>query len=152
MVLIYVWAFEQKRDDRSSAYLKGAAATDAETDSDRWPEVTETDTGAETLCCGPMHRLDIHRSRHEFRQQELLVPWMQQDKYKSKAPPEQEAEAEVAQNDSHLQQRRRLLRYYHVFRESELETLCASVSTCQLVRAFYEQGNWCVLLRKSRVN
>lgn len=39
-------------------------------------------------------------------------------------------------------------RYYHMFEEGELELLCAQVDEVCVEKSYYDQGNWCVILRK----
>jgi alkylated DNA repair protein alkB homolog 8 len=39
-------------------------------------------------------------------------------------------------------------RYYHMFEEGELELLCAQVADACIEKSYYDQGNWCVILRK----
>lgn len=39
-------------------------------------------------------------------------------------------------------------RYYHIFREGELEGLCGRVEDCNIINSYYDEGNWCVELKK----
>lgn len=39
-------------------------------------------------------------------------------------------------------------RYYHVFQSGELEYLCSLVSSLTVVRSYYDQGNWCVVVER----
>lgn len=39
-------------------------------------------------------------------------------------------------------------RYYHIFKEGELEALCSSIDSCHVLRSYYDQGNWCVVITK----
>ncbi|KAJ8675399.1 hypothetical protein QAD02_011185 [Eretmocerus hayati] len=68
--------------------------------------------------------LPIHENRTEFSHTDVLVPW------KRKGGGE-------------------FLRYYHVFEDGELENLCFDVPSTGVEDVYYDQGNWCVVLRKS---
>lgn len=39
-------------------------------------------------------------------------------------------------------------RYYHVFKEGELDSLVAQVDDVEMVKVTYEKANWCVVFRK----
>ena len=39
-------------------------------------------------------------------------------------------------------------RYYHLFRQGELEGLAAEVPGASVVEAFYDKSNWCIVLRR----
>lgn len=68
--------------------------------------------------------LHIHQNRTPFSQQEMLVP------FKSKE-----------QGIEHL-------RYYHLFRENELEGLFSDIPGVTIKKSFYDQGNWCAIVVK----
>uniref|UniRef100_A0A0M3ILZ5 Methyltransf_11 domain-containing protein n=1 Tax=Ascaris lumbricoides TaxID=6252 RepID=A0A0M3ILZ5_ASCLU len=67
-------------------------------------------------------RLRVHEGQ-DFTQQDMLVPWQNADG-------------------------QRFLRYYHLFVAGELEELCNRISTCEIERSLYEEGNWITILRK----
>lgn len=75
-------------------------------------------------------KLHFHVNRTQFQQQDLLVPWQLK---KSKKSP---------QNGNTFH------RFYHVFTEGELETLCSDVGNCRILNSYYDQGNWAVVLEK----
>ena len=41
-----------------------------------------------------------------------------------------------------------LYRYYYVFKENELDTLCNKIYNIKIINSFYEHGNWCIILEK----
>ena len=41
-------------------------------------------------------------------------------------------------------------RFYHVFRENELEDLIAEIKNVKIIESFYDFGNWGVIIDKSR--
>ena len=73
-------------------------------------------------CC-----LSVHKNRTHFQQQDILVPWERKDEDSNKTC---------------------FHRYYHVFKEGELEEMCGRIEECQLVNRYYDQGNWAVVLEK----
>ena len=40
-------------------------------------------------------------------------------------------------------------RFYHVFREHELDELVASIADCRIVDSYYDHANWCVVVEKT---
>ena len=38
-------------------------------------------------------------------------------------------------------------RYYHVFKQGELETLCSQFNV-KVVKSYYDEGNWCIIFQK----
>ncbi|XP_076446185.1 tRNA (carboxymethyluridine(34)-5-O)-methyltransferase ALKBH8-like [Babylonia areolata] len=88
--------------------------------------------------------LQVHVNRTEFKQQDMLVPWQ------LKTPrnrDHQAAAAAAASGDG--REKQTFHRFYHVFRQGELEALCCEVAGCIIRRSYYDQGNWCVVLQKS---
>ncbi|VDK83864.1 unnamed protein product [Litomosoides sigmodontis] len=67
-------------------------------------------------------RLRVHEGR-EFTQSDMLVPFQNADGS-------------------------RFLRYYHLFRDFELEDLMHDVGGCVVEKYFYEQGNWIAYIKK----
>lgn len=76
-------------------------------------------------------KLPIHENRTEFKFQDMLVPWKLKESKQSQ------------QIDPPI-----FLRYYHVFQEGELEQLCTKIEGIIVKKSFYDQGNWCVILKK----
>ena len=42
------------------------------------------------------------------------------------------------------------LRYYHVFKEGELDNMIKSVPDVEIIKSYWEMGNWVILARKLR--
>ncbi|XP_072040234.1 tRNA (carboxymethyluridine(34)-5-O)-methyltransferase ALKBH8-like [Amphiura filiformis] len=88
--------------------------------------------------------LPIHKNRTQFVQPDLLVPWhLKIKKDTSQGSPSKDltAQNEAAQSVVYH-------RYYHVFKEGELEKLCLCVGDTEVVSSYYDQGNWCVVFKK----
>lgn len=77
----------------------------------------------------PSTMLPVHENRTNFKHANVFVPW----KTKSNTP----------NSDT-------FLRFYHVFKEGELEALCSQISDITICRKFYDQGNWCVEFKKEK--
>ncbi|XP_011311375.1 alkylated DNA repair protein alkB homolog 8 [Fopius arisanus] len=67
--------------------------------------------------------LPVHENRTNFSHSDVLVPW------KRKGGGE-------------------FLRYYHVFEEEEFVELCKGLCESVIERIYYDQGNWCTILKK----
>ncbi len=128
--LIYVWARNQRQTKAPSSYLKqkrrGAEEASSETFSHsvRIPQLDQNSAENGRLS------LPVHVNRTQFKHDDVLVPW--------KLKPNAGLSAE------------NFLRFYHVFDEGELEKLCLHVENVHVVTSYYDQGNWCVQLEKSR--
>ncbi|XP_036149316.1 alkylated DNA repair protein alkB homolog 8 isoform X2 [Monomorium pharaonis] len=116
--LIYVWAMEQRKNSTDSLYLKYGKKNSQK-------EVEKIDrSGINHERISECHlTLPIHENRTNFAHSDMLVPW----KKKS---------GEC------------FLRYYHVFREGELTKLCTEIPAAVIKEVYYDQGNWCVFLKK----
>lgn len=73
-------------------------------------------------------KLPIHQNRTPFTDQEMLVPFTSSGSTKSNVEPN--------------------LRYYHLFKEGELENMIRDNEKANLLDSFYDQGNWCVIVSK----
>lgn len=58
------------------------------------------------------------------------------------------AKKENDENQADKSEPKVYLRFYHVFENSELESLLNLVPNTRIVESFYEQGNWCVVFEK----
>lgn len=101
------------------------------------------------------------KSKRTFESQDVLVPWQLQDTFtKSKeegnsAPIGKE---ETGGNENNCEAlvnttpgnntTKIFQRYCHVYKEGELEELCARLPECQVVETGWDKGNWFVKLRK----
>lgn len=86
--------------------------------------------------------LQVHVNRTQFQEQDMLVPW----KLKGQKTSDFKEPLSCASNvfeDPQL-----FHRYYHVFRQGELEALCKRVPDCDVRKSYHDQGNWCVVLEK----
>lgn len=121
--LIYVWAKDQAKNNEKSSYLKQDRKNRKESEEYAFSDDTKTRTVLnETL------NLPVHTNRKQFQHQDVLVPW----KLKNET---------LVENNT-------FLRYYHVFEENELEDLCKKISGVEISNSYYDQGNWCVLIKK----
>ena len=72
--------------------------------------------------------LPIHKNRNNFAEQDMFVPW----KNKSKCD-----------ENTHY-------RFYHVFKEGELNNLFLSVGGCSIVDSYHDNGNWATIVQKDK--
>ncbi|CAG0881960.1 unnamed protein product [Darwinula stevensoni] len=114
MLLVYVWAREQKRDQKDSSYLKKDRGKSSEGEVE-FREFQGPD--------GMTVALPLHVNGTEFQHSDVLVPW--------------------------TSKMGTTYRYYHVFVEGELPALCEEVPQLTIVQSYYDEGNWCVLAKKS---
>lgn len=121
-----MWAKEQCKNQNLSTYLKQNKTNKQKLES--------TNEENKKFCVETIDiSLPIHKNRSNFIHNDLLVPW------KLNRKKEQENEPEIH------------LRYYHVFEECELKSLCEQIQNCKVVDYYYDQGNWCVILEKTQI-
>lgn len=119
--LIYVWAKQQIKDDEKSTYIKQ--------DRKNWKgDATNEDQENEKILDGLS--LPVHTNRTNFNHRDILVPWKLKDR------------------SSDPKDTKTFLRFYHVFEEGEIEKLCLRIKGVEVVEGYYDQGNYCVRLRK----
>ncbi|KAM6157700.1 tRNA (carboxymethyluridine(34)-5-O)-methyltransferase ALKBH8 [Rhynchocyon petersi] len=164
--LIYVWAMEQEYNKQKSKYLKGNRPNQAkrkELSSDAslqglFTEQTPDVGNHNSARCGSsvsdlqegdsnssqvIHsQLPIHINRTSFHSQDLLVPWHLKGK-SGKDRPAEPCDTVRSRDPGPV-----LHRYYHMFCEGELETACQTLSNVSVLKSYYDQGNWCVVLQK----
>jgi alkylated DNA repair protein alkB family protein 8 len=149
--LIYVWAKEQERQKTQSSYLKQDRKNrkkGCDSELKYGQQYNDASISTDTTikeASGQIPSLPIHTNRTQFQHQDLLVPW----KLKLGGKAELDKKTEES---SHLERSSQevptFYRYYHVFEEGELELLCSSVKGAKVVRSYYDQGNWCIVLEK----
>lgn len=120
--LIYVWAKDQNMNNNKTTYLK----------QDRKNRKKDAPIYREQEQINEINEfsLPVHTNRSQFKHNDVLVPW----KLKNK--------------ESHNITTNLFLRYYHVFEENELENLCRTINNIKIIRSYYDEGNWCILLQK----
>lgn len=132
--LIYVWAKNQEADFRKSSYLRQNKENNRriskKSDGNEEKKKETKEVQIEKLNDGIT--LPVHTNRTQFAHQDVLVPW----KLKGKSQVQSNDETKI------------FLRYYHVFNEGELETICKEVTSIRVIKSYYDQGNWCVIFEK----
>nr|DBA32521.1 TPA: hypothetical protein GDO54_000305 [Pyxicephalus adspersus] len=129
--LIYVWAMEQEYNKKKSKYLK-----ESKSSNEQLPLSSKADSNHEGNS-----KLPVHTNRTAFDSQDLLVPWHLKPKCQSK-------NSEASTGEEQLVLSNVYHRYYHVFREGELEALCRKLQDVTVQHTYHDQGNWCVILEK----
>ncbi|KAH9391604.1 Alkylated DNA repair protein alkB 8 [Tyrophagus putrescentiae] len=119
--LIYVWAFEQRRKEDGVE----SRYIEKKKDGRRFEE----NRGG-------------GQSGTQFRQQDLFVPWKRGVNKEKKKEQEDTSSSEPSST---------ALRFYHVFKEGELEALLSRLGhLITTERLFYDQGNWCAVIKRNR--
>lgn len=132
--LVYVWAFEQELRGTKSSYIKQkydlkpedikcvpVELGESNGPGKSEPSNDETDRNATKL-------MPIHYNGTKFKHQNCFVPW----KKKNQDLPLEETD----------------LRFYHLFKEGELDELLGRLNDVQIMDSFYDNGNWAVKFRK----
>ncbi|XP_039081190.1 alkylated DNA repair protein alkB homolog 8-like, partial [Hyaena hyaena] len=164
--LVYVWAMEQEYKKKKSKYLRENRMSPRKGEEIRrgtsGPQVSVAqppDPGRPGPARGlsslsdfqqgernsrdvTKSQLPVHTNRTSFHSQDLLVPWHLKGK-PGKDQPAEPGGAGGSHGPSPV-----FHRFYHVFREGELEAACRALSDVRVLRSCYDQGNWCVILEK----
>ena len=148
--LIYAWAKEQDKDDIPSSYLKQGNSNSRDVTGDNLEASKQEKCNTQFPLVLP-----VHKNRTNFEYTDLLVPWktkIHEADCESQAKNISENSYDPSQINEAVQCDRSKIfhRYYHVFSEGELENLVLSVPNLQIVNSYYDQGNWCVIFKKSK--
>ncbi|XP_012629167.2 tRNA (carboxymethyluridine(34)-5-O)-methyltransferase ALKBH8 isoform X1 [Microcebus murinus] len=164
--LVYVWAMEQEYKKQKSKYLRGNRISQEkkeEINSDASvqglhveqmpdmgtqdsvssvPSINDSQEGGCDSRKVTNSKLPVHTNRTTFHSQDVLVPWHLRGNPNKDKPVE--PLGPVGSHDPSPV----FHRYYHVFREGELEAACQTLSNVSILQSYYDQGNWCVILQK----
>lgn len=169
--LVYVWAFEQDLGGKSK-YLKDSkirkkteilSAADSVKEvsqtcsvklevSNSQPVVLATDDcdsilrkgdakpgDDSSICELKTDNLVVHTNKTHFEQQDVLVPWHLKNKERQKSASHDKKENQTA-TVYH--------RFYHVYKCEELENDWKTVGGVEIIKNYYDNGNWCTVVRK----
>lgn len=76
--------------------------------------------------------IQVHINRTPFKEQDLLIPF------------------KIGRGRDPIEQQVQHLRYYHLFRKDELESLTENmVPRLEVLQSYYDCGNWCVIFRRN---
>jgi len=136
-ILLSVWALEQNFDQLN---LDSGNCQDNKTSSEEIDRlltsesvVSPQETEMVPSSQSSRERIEVSEGRYEFQQQDLLIPWHKKSTNKC------EGEVEKVYH-----------RFYHVFKQGELQSLCEDVANVELSQLYFDKGNWCVILKKIR--
>ncbi|XP_066537011.1 alkylated DNA repair protein alkB homolog 8 isoform X2 [Hoplias malabaricus] len=145
--LIYVWAKEQEFNKQKSKYLKVNKSQEEEEEEDSGipaERVCESVSEEKNEGKNSDTKLSIHTNRTGFVSQDLLVPWHLKNDLKTCFTGASKDKTAAAKSS------RVFHRFYHVFQQGELEDLCSLVKNAMVLESYYDQGNWCVVLKKTQ--
>lgn len=115
-LFIQVWSYEQEID-KDNPYLKGNRLKDSNDDSSK-----------KEICLEQTLNIPIHKNRTPFAQQDLLVPFNLKQKNEKSVINQQ------------------YLRYYHLFKAEELDSLINQTPNTKILESYYDRGNWCTVV------
>lgn len=149
-ILVYVWALEQNLDESAGTICElDEAGKNSANDNERCSNLNDSNRVCNEECvssCKPRECLDnrndchieVSEGRNVFQQQDLLVPWHLKEKQKT----------ENKDTVGEKKESKVFHRFYHVFKQGEIEDLCSRVNNVSIERVYYDRGNWCVILKK----
>ncbi len=152
-------------DTRTINTLGSSRTSSCDTEALKADDTSETSTQEIQECTGNSAvsrddsvKLKVNASRNVFEQQDLLIPWH----YRGQKSCVNSSKKLACAVDKHMieQDEQELKstgedkvpkvyqRFYHVFKENELEEECRKLDDISVVRCYYDKGNWCVELEK----
>lgn len=123
-LLVQVWAYEQDIEQDNPYIKRNCPAVGRDSGSSQGDVLTTTDGT----------RIPIHKNRTPFKNQDVMVPF----KTKSKS-------SDGGQTGECSSQ---FLRYYHVFKRNELNSMIEKVPDVVILDSHHDRGNWCVIAGK----
>lgn len=118
--LVQVWSFEQELE-RDNPYLKSKARL-------------KSTSPPRELTIEDEIKLPIHKNRTPFTNQDMLVPF--------------QTKVNTSPDQPGTQQSEQKFRYYHVFKEGELDSMIGQIPRATLIESYYDRGNWCSVIGK----
>ena len=124
--------------------------------SESGAEKTDVFQKENSASCTTRTSLKVNSSRAKFEQQDLLVPWHHRgQKTKNEVEHGEFATDSEQSNVSSTEQSspgkvRVFQRFYHVLKECELVNDCMKLENISVLRSYYDRGNWCVELEKTK--
>lgn len=147
--LVYVWAFEQELRGAKSSYIKqkydwkledtkcvpvelgesnGSGCNERNDQKDSSNEPADRPDGQSSDEQNTTKLMPIHYNGTKFKHQNCFVPWKKKNQ-----------DLPLEQTD---------LRFYHLFKEHELDDLLGQLEDVQILDSFYDNGNWAVKFKK----
>ena len=127
--LVQVWSFEQQLE-KDNPYLKKQVNTLDLPPEDRVPKQFEVNSEI---------KLPIHMNRTPFVGQDVLVPFHAKSSVSSNQALKHEKDSSSSPS----------LRYYHVFKQGELDAMFKKIPAISILQSYYDRGNWCVVIGKA---
>ncbi|CAG9819620.1 unnamed protein product [Phaedon cochleariae] len=121
--LIYVWAKDQFKGSKKSSYIKQDRKNRIESTEN---ESMSHESNKEMTVLDGIS-LPVHVNRTQFKHQDVLVPWKLKGDNKEKDV---------------------FLRYYHVFEENELRSLCKRMPNVAVIKSYYDQVSYAEVFNK----
>ncbi|XP_057291456.1 alkylated DNA repair protein alkB homolog 8-like [Hydractinia symbiolongicarpus] len=142
-ILVYVWALEQNLNESVGTIceLDGAgknSTNENECCSNLNEECVSSSKPKECEDNSNDCHIEVSEGRNVFQQQDLLVPWHLKENQKT----------ENKNTAGEKKENKVFHRFYHVFKQGEIEDLCSRVNNVSIERVYYDRGNWCVILKK----
>lgn len=132
-LLVQVWSYEQELE-RNNPYLN---PNKMRSDKD---ETCPTNSMQVGEC-----KIPIHKNRTPFSHQDLLVPFSVKRSQSNSSSSMEASGTKEAHCD-----KTQYFRYYHVFKQNELESLVSDIPNATLVESYYDKGNWCSIIKKKK--
>ena len=140
-ILIYVWAFEQdgKKFTQQDVLIPWHLQfkwEDSEKISNLLAEKSETGS-------------NVGEGSQKGTKSEVS------EKEEEKKEEKREGSVKDGEDDCHVNEAKKTVvykRYYHMFKNGELEDLIKEIPELEIEESFYDHANWCVKLRKKTGN
>ena len=138
LILVYVWALEQDSEEKEAVF-GGVEESKISNPSDNRMENLnlndrESSENGQSKSSNENDKqyIQVAEGRNSFQQQDLLVPWHLKN----------------SNNKDPYQEEHVFHRFYHVFKQGELETLCRKIPNVKVRDLYLDCGNWCIILEK----
>lgn len=78
----------------------------------------------------------FEQKRKKYDEQDVMIPWHLQKRF------------EIGQNTTDNSETKVLQRYYHLFKEGELEGIISNIPNLKLLESYWDVDNWYILVEK----
>ena len=90
----------------------------------------------------------MEQEERSFKSQDIFVNWNQQDKFEKTDNTEKKSEVKEDIVINEVKNTKIYKRYYHIFKEGELEALITQIKSVKIVHSYFDHANWSCIVEK----
>lgn len=90
----------------------------------------------------------MEQEERNFKSQDIFVNWNQQEKFDKTCNDEKTSKNNEDFVINEVKNTKIYKRYYHIFKQGELEELINRVKSVKIIHSYFDHANWCCIIQK----